>query len=120
MRRAIIHPILSKQSAFSSVLPAVDEPEIEIIESPVEQETPPGSGGQKYRVILYNDDHHYQDEVVEQLHKATEYPTPRCWAIMMETHQKGRAICFHGTRERCHHVVRVLREIALQCEVDCD
>ena len=102
--------------------PAVAEPEVEEIveESPAAQSTPPGSGGDGYRVILYNDDYHSQDEVAEQLHKATEYSLLKCWAIMMEAHAKGRAVCYNGTREKCHHVAKVLREIRLQCEVDCD
>ena len=83
------------------------------------QSTPPGAGD-GYRVILYNDDYHSQDEVAAQLHKATEYSLRRCWAIMLEAHLQGRAICYHGTREKCHHVTRILREIRLQCEVDCD
>lgn len=98
--------------------PIVDEPEVEA--SPAPKRTPPGSGGSGYRVILYDDDHHGQDEVAAQLQKATEYSMLKCWAIMMEAHSKGRAICYHGTREKCHQVAKVLREIRLQCEVDCD
>lgn len=120
MRRAIINQTLLEQSFLSAILPKIDESDVGVIEAPVEQDAPPGSGGEGYRVILYNDDHHYQHEVAEQLQKATEYPMSRCWDIMMEAHRKGRAICYHGSRERCHRVARILREISLQCEVDCD
>ena len=103
--------------------PIVDEPASEPIvedEALEETTTPGGDGKGKYRVILYDDDHHGQEEVAEQIHKATQYSMLKCWAIMMEAHAKGRAICYHGTRDKCHGVARVLREIRLQCEVDCD
>lgn len=73
-----------------------------------------------HRVILYNDDWHAMDEVVFQVHKATGYAVPRCEAITIEAHLNGRAICYQGTREKCRQVASVLREIRLQCEVDCD
>lgn len=102
--------------------PTIDQPAVEEVETPapVQQSAVPGSSGDAYRVILYNDDYHGQDEVTEQLHKATQYPMLKCWAIMMEVDRKGRAVCYHGSREKCHHVTKVLREIRLQCEVDCD
>lgn len=120
MRRAINIQPQPTQTLFSVNISANAESDVEIVESPTEQAMPPGSSGEGFRVILYNDDHHSQDEVAAQLHKATEYPLSRCWAIMLETDRKGRAICYHGTREKCQHVTRVLREIHLQCEIDCD
>ncbi len=102
--------------------PTIDQPAVEVVETvaPVEQNTTPGGNGEGYRVILYNDDYHDQDEVAEQLQKATQYSMAKCWVIMMEADRKGRAICYHGSRNKCHEVTKVLREIRLQCEVDCD
>lgn len=89
----------------------------------IEKEVPapviPTSQVGNYRVILYNDDHHGMDEVIVQIHKATAYEPPKCVAIMLEAHLKGRAVCYKGSREECHRVARILREIRLQCEVDC-
>jgi ATP-dependent Clp protease adapter protein ClpS len=76
------------------------------------------SGG--YRVVLYNDDNHSVDEVVLQIQKATGYDLEKAFDIMWEAHTKGRAICFRGERGECHRVARVLRQIRLQVEVDCD
>ena len=76
--------------------------------------------GSDYRVILYNDEWHSMEEVVMQIVKATGYSQPKAEAIMMEAHRKGRAICYRGARDECQRVCRVLREIRLQCEVDCD
>ncbi|HEX9998046.1 MAG TPA: ATP-dependent Clp protease adaptor ClpS [Abditibacterium sp.] len=73
-----------------------------------------------FRVILYDDDHTPVDLVVEQLVKATGYTLEKAARITSEVEIKGRAVCFNGSREQCHKVARVLREIRLQCEVDCD
>lgn len=73
-----------------------------------------------YRVILYNDDDHSVDEVTLQIMKATGCDVEKALEIMWEAHTQGRAVCFRGEREKCHRVARVLREIRLQVEVDCD
>ncbi len=80
----------------------------------------PGSGSGDFRVILYNDEVHNADEVVEQVMKATECDVDEAIRIVVEVDRKGRGICFRGEREKCHKVAKVLREIRLQCEVDCD
>jgi ATP-dependent Clp protease adapter protein ClpS len=76
--------------------------------------------GEGFRVILYNDDFHSVDEVVLQLQKATGCDELQATLIMLEAHTKGRAICYKGRRDDCQKVCRILREIKLQCEVDCD
>jgi ATP-dependent Clp protease adapter protein ClpS len=73
-----------------------------------------------FRVILYNDEHHSMDEVILQLQKATGCNMEKAIDIMLEAHTKGRAVCYKGGRDDCQKVCRVLREIRLQCEVDCD
>lgn len=76
--------------------------------------------GEGYRVILYNDEFHSYDEVVLQIQKATGCRLEIAIDVMLEAHHKGRAVCHRGAREECQRVCRVLREIRLQCEVDCD
>lgn len=73
-----------------------------------------------FRVILYNDDHHSIDEVILQLQKATGCNLEKAIDITLEAHTQGRAVCYKGGRSDCQKVCRVLREIRLQCEVDCD
>ena len=116
MRRAI--KLETTVPVVEPVVAPTESPSIE--EAPRGGRTPPGGGGSGYRVILYDDDYHGMEEVAAQIHKATQYPPLQCWAIMLEAHQKGRAICYRGSREKCHRVTKVLREIRLQCEVDCD
>jgi ATP-dependent Clp protease adapter protein ClpS len=88
--------------------------------TPAEVEDNIGTTGDGFRSILYNDDHHSQEEVVLQIQKATGYSELMAEAIMYEAHFRGRAICFRGSRDECNKVCRILREIRLQCEVDCD
>ena len=73
-----------------------------------------------YRVVLYNDDHTPVDAVVKQIIKATQCSLIKATKITLEAHHKGRAVCFRGDKGKCHKVALVLREIRLQCEVDCD
>jgi len=80
----------------------------------------PENSGSDYRVILYNDEWHGFEEVIDQVIKATECTPERAVEITIEAHSKGRAVCFRNSRERCHKAASVLREIRLQCEVDCD
>ncbi len=122
MRRATNTNLLETERLGALETPTIDQPAVEEADTvaPAEQNTTPGGNGEGYRVILYDDDYHGQDEVAEQLHKATQYPMVKCWAIMMEADRKGRAICYRGSRDKCHQVTKVLREIRLQCEVDCD
>ena len=86
----------------------------ELLESPVDEDNP------SYRVILYNDDWHSLEEVVFQVQKATGYDLDRVVPIVVEAHTTGRAVCYRGARDECQRVARVLREIRLQVEVDCD
>ncbi len=71
-----------------------------------------------YIVILYDDDYHAMDEVVEQLQKATGYDIEMCVKIMIEAHTQSRAIAYSGSEDECERCARVLRQIRLQVETD--
>ena len=73
-----------------------------------------------WRVILYDDDWHGYDEVVDQLQKATACDRRTATRIMLEVDKRGRGVCFRGGLDECQRVVQILREIRLQCEVDDD
>jgi ATP-dependent Clp protease adapter protein ClpS len=90
------------------------EPLQETMRAPVEDK------GDGFRVVLYNCDCHTPDEVVLQLQKATGCDVEDAINTMLEAHTRGRAVCYRGGRDQCHQVARVLREIRLQVEVDCD
>ena len=92
------------------------ESDVLVIPEPAE----PSNSNSGYRVVLYNDDHTPIDAVIEQIIKATQCTLEKAVQITNEAHYKGRAVCYRGAREKCHAVTRILREIRLQCEVDCD
>ena len=69
-------------------------------------------------VILYNDDWHTFDEVIEILIKATGCTEDRAEAIAIEVDAKGRAICYDGSREECERVASIIATIRLQVETD--
>lgn len=77
-----------------------------------------GSTDEPYVVILYNDDYHEMEEVMEQIQIATGYDIERCTYIMLEAHTRGRAITFTGSESECERVASVLRRIRLQVETD--
>lgn len=69
-------------------------------------------------VILYNDDWHTFDDVIEILMKATGCTAQRAMEIAEEVHTKGRAICYDGSKEECERVASIIATIRLQVETD--
>ncbi len=70
-----------------------------------------------FRVILYNDDWHTFDEVIEQLMKATGCNFEKARSLSFEVHVKGKAVVFSGELSKCLKVSSVLEEIALHTQV---
>ncbi len=73
--------------------------------------------GLPFKVLLYNDDWHTFDEVINQLIKAIEcsYETARGYAF--EVHVKGLAVVYKGELQKCLKVSSVLEEIELHTQV---
>jgi ATP-dependent Clp protease adapter protein ClpS len=74
--------------------------------------------GKPYNVILFNDDQHDMLEVVDQIMKATKCDAMKATAVMMEAHNKGRAIAYSGGIERCELVESILNEIRLGTKIE--
>lgn len=85
----------------------VSEPEIE-------EET---SVGFPFKVILYNDDWHTFDEVINQIIKATGCSYEKARDLTFEVHVKGKAMVFHGPLPECLKVSSVLEEIELHTQI---
>lgn len=69
-------------------------------------------------VILYNDDWHSFDDVIQQLIKAIACTEEQGEAHAYTVHTAGKARVFDGPKTDCERVANVLREIRLQVEVD--
>ncbi|HEY4612284.1 MAG TPA: ATP-dependent Clp protease adaptor ClpS [Bacteroidota bacterium] len=70
------------------------------------------------KVILFNDEVHTFDEVIEQIIKATRCPRPRAEALTWEVHNSGKAMVFEGPVNECMKVSGVLEEIALHTQIE--
>ena len=74
--------------------------------------------GRPYNTILFNDNVHTMIEVTNQLKKATGYSDEKVEDIMLEAHNKGRAIVMTAHREKAEHVAAILEEIRLGTKVE--
>jgi ATP-dependent Clp protease adaptor protein ClpS len=52
-----------------------------------------------YAVILHNDDVNGMDWVIMVLQKVFGYAVPKCYELMMEAHDTGRAVVWIGSLE---------------------
>jgi ATP-dependent Clp protease adapter protein ClpS len=74
--------------------------------------------GKTHNVILFNDETHNMDEVVEQICKAISCDSNTATMIMLEAHKTGRAVAYTGHLERCEHVAGVLEQIRLGTKIE--
>lgn len=69
------------------------------------------------RVLLYNDDWHTFDEVIDQLIIAIHCTEKTAENMAWTVHTKGVCQVFEGNLEKCFEVSAVLEEIELKTEV---
>lgn len=69
------------------------------------------------RVVLYNDDWHTFDEVINQLIKATKCGFEKARDYAFEVHVNGKAIVYNGSLRECLTVSSILEEIALNTQI---
>jgi ATP-dependent Clp protease adaptor protein ClpS len=93
-------------------IPAKESPQITILE---EEDTTIGLGS---RVILFNDDVHTFEEVIEQIIKATKCSFKEAQEKTFEVHTKGKAVVYSGELAECLRVSGVLEEILLHTQIE--
>lgn len=71
----------------------------------------------KPRVLLFNDEIHTFDEVVEQIMKAINCSFDHAEALTWEVHTKGKATVYDGEMDECIRVSSVLEEIDLHTQI---
>lgn len=106
-------PFTSAAGAPERAEPAPASPDVEVME---EEETEERLND-PWVVILYNDDIHSFDEVIEQLVKATHCSVKQAEKHAWTVHTKGKDVVYKGTFEECFQVQGVLREIQLVTEI---
>ena len=72
---------------------------------------------QPWRVILYDDDIHTFDEVIEQIIKATGCAYGHAQDLTLQVHNNGKAIVHEGEFVDCLKIEGVLKEIQLVTEI---
>jgi ATP-dependent Clp protease adapter protein ClpS len=90
-----------------------ETPAVEVLEETEEQDavdTP-------WRLILYDDDVHTFDEVINQLIKALGCSMARAEELTLKVHNEGKAIVYEGSFEECLKINSVLQEIQLITEI---
>ncbi|MBI2427929.1 MAG: ATP-dependent Clp protease adaptor ClpS [Ignavibacteriales bacterium] len=70
------------------------------------------------KAILFNDEVHTFEEVIEQIMKATGCDLPTAEGLTWEVHHTGKAIVFTGELVKCLQVTSVLEEIELMTQVE--
>lgn len=73
--------------------------------------------GLPFKVILFNDDWHTFDEVINQLVKATRCTIEQARGYAFEVHVKGKANVYNGMLEECLKVSSILEEIELNTQI---
>ena len=69
------------------------------------------------KVVLYNDDWHTFDEVINQLMKAIKCDYETAERLTWEVHSKGKAVVFEGDLDEAIKVANILEEIDLSVEI---
>jgi ATP-dependent Clp protease adaptor protein ClpS len=70
-----------------------------------------------YKVILFNDDYHSFEEVINQIIKAIHCSFDDARGYAFEAHVKGKTVVFSGELNQCLKVSSVLEEISLHTQI---
>lgn len=98
---------------FMSVQEPKKGPQVDVLVETAEEEaidTP-------WRLILYDDDIHTFDEVINQLIKALGCSRSKAEELTYKVHFEGKALVFEGSFEECLKINGVLQEIQLITEI---
>lgn len=106
MYASIAHTLVSaKQASTERDIETIAQEEVkEAIQTP-------------WRLVLYNDEVHTFEEVIQQLIKALKCGRGRAEELTLKVHSEGKAIVFEGEFEECLKRDYILREIELITEI---
>jgi ATP-dependent Clp protease adapter protein ClpS len=76
------------------------------------------TANESFTLVLYNDNHHSFDEVIEQIIKATGFGHNKAESITMEVHTKGKAAVLSGDLDKCLKAQSILEEINLRTSIE--
>jgi ATP-dependent Clp protease adaptor protein ClpS len=70
------------------------------------------------RAILFNDEIHTFDEVINQIIKALKCARAKAESLTWEVHNTGKSCVYTGGLGRCLEITRVLEEIQLMTQIE--
>lgn len=70
------------------------------------------------RVILFNDEWHTFEEVINQIIKATKCGIDKAELLTWEVHNIGKSCVFDGDMPECLKVSNILEEISLNTKIE--
>ena len=70
------------------------------------------------KVILFNDEWHTFDEVINQIIKATRCGIDKAELLTWEVHNKGKSCVYDGDMPECLKVSNILEEISLNTKIE--
>ena len=70
------------------------------------------------KVILFNDEVHTFEEVINQLIKALNCSQDKAESLTWEVHTNGKACVYNGEMKDCLKISSVLEEIALHTQIE--
>ncbi|MSP64016.1 MAG: ATP-dependent Clp protease adaptor ClpS [Ignavibacteria bacterium] len=89
----------------------------EVIEQVIPDTSKEISVGKPARAILFNDEIHSFDEVINQIIKAIKCNRNKAESLTWEVHNLGKSCVFTGELIKCLQITAVLEEIQLMTEV---
>jgi ATP-dependent Clp protease adaptor protein ClpS len=90
----------------------------DVIEKPLIQLDTDDDGHFNAKVILFNDNEHSFDEVIDQLILAINCSEEKAYLLTMQVHKSGFAVVFTNNYDQCLNVSCVLEEIQLKTKVE--
>jgi len=108
-----MNQITDVRKIFMSAEKPAKTPDADVLEETEEEE----SLDTPWRVILYDDDIHTFDEVINQLIKALGCSVQQAEKFTLQVHNEGKATVYEGSFEECLKVNSVLQEIQLVTEI---
>ena len=69
------------------------------------------------QIVLYDDEWHTFEEVIEQIMMATGYRSARAEMLTWEVHTRGKSTIYSGELSKCLYISGILEEINLGTEV---
>ena len=94
---------------FNNMTEVLDRPEV----------ATPNDTSLSSKVILFNDEIHDIDEVIQQIVKAISCSESKAEDLAWEVNNKGKACVYDGEMDECLRVSGCLEEIGLHTQIEC-